>query len=108
MHQWQDVSADGGLAPGQSNLGDTLGDEEGGEIGDLGSGEKMRCWGQGHAFLWHAVCTAKIAAFGNANAEVVMLAGEVICQEGGKRLGSFDFLFTCLRFNGSVISNVVW
>ena len=90
MHERDNVFAYGGLAAREPDLGHALGDEEGGEVGDFGGGEEVGGGREGHAVGRHTIGAAKVAALGDGDAEVVVLAGEGVREEGGEGFGVFE------------------
>ena len=90
LHQGEYVPAHGGLAAGESDLGDALGDEDGGEHDNLRGGEELVVGGERHALLGHAVDAAEVAPLRDRDAQVVMLAVEGVCEEVGEGFGIRD------------------
>lgn len=90
MHQRDNVWSYGRLAACETDLGDALGDEEGGEEVDFGGGEEFGGRGLRDAFFGHAVEAAEVAFFGEGDAEVVVLAVEGVGEEGGEGFGVLE------------------
>lgn len=76
-----------------------MGDEEGGQVGYLGSCEETGWRGERDAFFGHAVDASKVAALSDADAKVVVLAREAVGEKGRKRFGILKGFFSlCLSF----------
>ena len=54
----------------------------------------MGGWRKGHPGFGHAIGAAEVAAFGDADTKIVMLAGVVVCKEGGEGFGVSEALFS--------------
>jgi hypothetical protein len=67
-----------------------LRDEEGGKVDDFGSREEVGGRRERDALFWHAVETSQVTALRDADPEIVMLAAERVCEEGGKGFGGFQ------------------
>ncbi len=82
MHKWQYVPPYRRFAARESDFGNTLGNEERGQVDYFGSGEKMSGRGERYAFLGHAIQASEVATFGDTDTQIVMLAMVGVGQEG--------------------------
>lgn len=79
-----DILADGRFATGKAYFSDALRDEKGGQIDDFRSCEDLDSWRKLNSLLGHAIETSQVATLRNADAEVVVLPVEGVCQEVGE------------------------
>ena len=87
LHQRHDVLPDGRFAARQPDLADALADEQFAQVDDFRGGEEIGGGGERDAGFGHAVGAAEVAAFGDGDAEVVVLAVEGVGEEGGEGFG---------------------
>ena len=90
LHEREDVLADCGLATRQADLAHTLMHKELAEVEDLGGRELRLGRREVDALLRHAVQTSQVAALGDGDAQVVVLAGKGIREEVGEGRGGAD------------------
>lgn len=82
----EDTLADHRLAPRQSNLANAHVDERPGNIDDLAVGHEPLLRRELDAGLWHAVCTPKVAALSQRDAQVRVLSGKAVDEGRSDRI----------------------